>query len=290
VIGLAHLEQGPLLQRYALAPRLATLHGIARREVLLSTDMSIPAESQTRLLDPILGGRPVLLVVAAPTEAKAIIRGVTAADQQVPPINWQPVQLNDRVQLLVTGVGKANAAGGTAFALRTLQPGAVISLGVGGALPRLDSSSDPHFTHAIGQAVRCSRSVFADEGVQTPGGWQTMADRGFGPRQDMPESQSMAITADNLVLHLLEQALPGIGDCATVSTCSGTDDLALQTVSRSGCTIEAMEGAAVGLAVQRIAPQTPFIELRVISNRTGTDQAWDLTLALHKLAAVASVL
>jgi futalosine hydrolase len=269
---------------------MTTRLGIRGWEVLLSSVMSHTAASKSRLLEPILKGHPILLVVAAPTEAKAVIRGVTTVEPKSAPISWQPVQLTDRVQILISGVGKANAAGGTASALHALQPGAVISLGIGGALPRPGTSPGDRFEHAIGQAVRCTRSVFADEGVQTPGGWQTMAERGFGPRQELPESQSMAVAADDRLLRLLEAALPSRGDCATVSTCSGTDAHAMQTAARSGCTIEAMEGAAVGLAVQRIAPQIPFIELRVISNRTGNDQAWDLPSALAALASVASVL
>lgn len=252
--------------------------------------MSNPAESPIRLLDPLLAGRPLLMVVAAPTEAKAIIRGVTGNEPQSAQICWQPVRLTDRVQVLISGVGKANAAGGTASALHILQPGAVISIGVGGELPVPGSTPDERFGHTIGQAVRCTRSVFADEGVQAPSGWQTMAERGFGPRQGLSDPNGMAINADDRLLRLLEQALPISGECATVSTCSGTDELALQTAARTACTIEAMEGAAVGLAVQRIAPQIPFLELRVISNRTGSDQAWDLPLALNTLAGVASVL
>ncbi len=65
---------------------------------------------------------------------------------------------------------------------------------------------------------------------------------------------------------------------------------AWNTAARSGCTVEAMEGAAVGLAVLRSSPETPFVELRVISNSTGPDQRWDLPYALDRLTDLASAL
>ncbi|MFU8829323.1 MAG: hypothetical protein ACNA8P_07805, partial [Phycisphaerales bacterium] len=107
--------------------------------------------------------------------------------------------------------------------------------------------------------------------------------------QNTPRRQALIDASSNLMT-LLESAVPRLAGCATVSTCSGTDSLALRTAERSRCDVEAMEGAAVGLAVLRAAPQIPFIELRVISNQTGADQRWDLPLALKRLAEVASAL
>ena len=252
--------------------------------------MPKPSQTPRCLLDPALGGQPLLLVVAAPTEARAVIRGVTGITPADPRISWDPIELNQRVSLLLSGVGKSNAAGATASALGQQRFGAIVSLGVGGALPKTEELGTPDFHHHIGDAVRCLTSTFVDEGVLTERGWQTMAQRGFGPRQGMPDPDSMSIQSDHRLLNLLGAAIPEAGRCATVSTCSATNELALQTAHRSGCTVEAMEGAAVGLAAQRLAPEIPFLELRVISNRTGSDPGWDLETALGRLATVASVL
>lgn len=246
--------------------------------------------TQPRLLDPVLGEHPLLLVIAAPTEAKAAVRGVTGITPGEMTISWDPIELSERVSLLLTGVGKSNAAGGTAHALAKHHYGAVISLGIGGALPNPDRTGTIEYQLQIGDRIRCLRSVFADEGVASTGGWQTMAERGFGPRQGMSDPASMSIDGDSRLFDLLETAIPKCASCATVSTCSGTDEAAAQTVRRSGCSVEAMEGAAVGLAVQRVAPHTPFLELRAISNRTGADPGWDLASGLEGLAAIAWVL
>lgn len=203
-------------------------------------------------------------------------------------ILWEPQSLDNRVSLLLTGVGKANAAGAMGHALAKGSFGVIVSLGIGGALPTSEAADSFH--HEIGEIVCCERSAFADEGVLSPRGWETMAQRGFGPRLDLPEKISMAIDADARALDLLIARFPASGSAATVSTCSGTNSAAWNTASRSGCTVEAMEGAAVGLASLRLAPEIPFLELRVISNRTGSDQRWDLPLALDRLAELASAL
>lgn len=252
--------------------------------------MAEPSEHPRRLLDPVLDAQPLLLVIAAPAEARAVIRGVTGINPADLRISWDPIELDQRVSLLLSGVGKSNAAGATAHALGRSRYGAIVSLGVGGALPKADGTRTPSFHHQIGDPVRCLQSVFGDEGVQTDDGWQTMVQRGFGPRQGLADPDSMSIEADHWLVRLLEPTIPTIGRCATVSACSGSDELALRTAQRSGCTIEAMEGAAVGLAAQRVAPEIPFIELRVISNRTGSNPGWDLETALKGLSAIASVL
>lgn len=242
------------------------------------------------LLDPVLQGRRALLAIAAPTEARAVVRGITGADPDRLAISWQAIRISDRIDMVITGVGKSNAAGAVGHVLRPGAYASLLSLGVGGVLPKMDPSGNRIFDLPLGAAVRCSRSIFADEGVESQSGWQTMAERGFGPRQGLPHDRSMAIHADRHLLDLLSPAARTLADCATVSTCSGTDELAATVATRTACGVEAMEGAAVGLAALRIDPELPFLELRVISNRTGSDQGWDLPSALEGLTRLASVL
>ncbi len=243
------------------------------------------SSSPSRLLDPLRSSGRILLVVAAPTEAKAVVEGITGIFPEHMRIAWEPLELDDRIDLLLSGVGKANASGATARALSESRHDLVVSLGIGGALPAASGE------HSLGEIIRCEQSVFADEGVQLPdGAWATMAERKFGPRQGLPDESSMAIDADARALRLLEAAFPKLGSAATVSACSGTDEAARSITERTGCTVEAMEGAAVGLSVLRTCPAIPFLELRVISNRTGHDQGWDLPLALRRLSELAAAL
>ncbi len=177
--------------------------------------------------------------------------------------------------MLVTGVGKANASGAVARVLDPARHSGVLCVGICGSLP-----GGP----GIGAVVLATRSVFADEGIQTPEGYQDCREMGFALSPGVCDA--FAPTAGwRTILAPLSDAE---GVIATVSTCSGTDELAARVVSRTGAVAEAMEGAAVGLAAARIDPRLPFAELRVVSNTTGdrAGQRWELAGALATLGRV----
>ena len=112
----------------------------------------------------------------------------------------------------------------------------------------------------------------------TPEGFLDMTGLGF----QLGEVPGNAISCDeNLVRRL--QAVAPIVSIATVATCSGTDAAANEIRNRTGCAAEAMEGAAVVHAAQRL--NIPAIEVRAISNTTGNrhEQRWDLPKALQVL-------
>jgi len=213
--------------------------------------------------------RAVLVAVAAEPEVRAVL---DALDNAPMPPEWGLVRAGP-FEVLRTGVGKANAAGAVA---RSLDPDAhrlVLSVGLGGALPGSDLG--------VGDVVVASASVFADEGIATPGGFSDAAAMGFPPAAG---GCSLPAVTD------LAADLPGVGDAAvgvvaTVSTCSGTDRAAHETVRRTGAVVEAMEGAAVGLAALRAG--VPHGEVRIVSNTTGdrTHQVWDVPAALSRLGA-----
>jgi futalosine hydrolase len=190
---------------------------------------------------------------------------------------------------MVSGVGKANAAGATSRALQMRTYSAVINLGIAGALPGSSLT--------IGQTVLATRSVFSDEGVLTSDGFLTCSQIGFPP---LP-SHGDAAPADPGLLMLLEPLIRSrggvLGPIATVSTCSGTDALARSVAERTGAVAEAMEGAAVGLAAARFSDSfprrgSPFAEARVISNTTGErkSQVWDIKRSLAALTELAAAI
>lgn len=217
----------------------------------------------------------VLLAVASELEAKAV-----AGEAALPEL-WRAAPINNSTSIVITGVGKANAAAAIARAVATEPPAAVISLGIAGALPTPDAP-------AIGDAVLATASVFADEGIRTPGGFQTCREMGFplGPG----ESDSFAPDAALEARVLSALSAPRRGVIATVSTCSGTNAAAAEVTGRTGAIAEAMEGAAVALACARLG--VPFAELRVISNTTGDRDAqrWDMSRALAALNVAAAAL
>ena len=229
-----------------------------------------------RLLNSVISGGRGLVVVAARLEAEAVAGafGLGAADA---PAEWRIVSLDERLDLLTCGIGKSNAAGATAWALSGGAYRAVVNLGVCGALPSAGGSMlEP------GRAVVGTCAVFADEGLLTPDGFRDVAEMGFGPLASLPGG-GVAIACDAALVRALEALGDERGPIATVSTCSGTDELAQAVAERSGARVEAMEGAAMALVCARLG--VAFAEWRVVSNTTGdrARQRWDIRGALARL-------
>lgn len=221
----------------------------------------------------------VLLCVAAPAEARAVLAALGApallADQA-----WRLHRLEAAIDLVVTGVGKSGAAGAVARLLDPPRHPIVLSIGVCGSLPGAAGTAGL----PIGAIVAAAASVFADEGVAADTGFTDMARLGFPPAPGL----GAAVPAHPEVLAALRPLADAIGPIATVSTCSGTDALAIEIARRTDGVAEAMEGAAVGLVAHRLGVR--FGELRVVSNTTGsrTSQRWDLPGALARLSDVVS--
>lgn len=229
------------------------------------------------LLEEELRGR-LLIVVAAPVEARGVLRAL-GMDPSLGEREWAPVEIGERFDLVVSGVGKSAAAAATAKFLDTKRHEGVMSLGVAGSLPASGLG--------LGDVVIATRSVFADEGFETPDGFTDIASAGFPPG---PEG-GMGVECDSGLVAALEP----LGACAvvaTVSTCAGTDALAAEVRRRTGAAAEAMEGGAVGVTGQRVSGGVRFSELRVISNSTGDrgSQVWDLEGALRRLGEAARAL
>jgi futalosine hydrolase len=222
----------------------------------------------------------VLLVVAAPAEARAVASAFRAApidSRALARWDWPAVSLAPGIDLLETGIGKVNA--GAAAAVRGPGYGVVLNLGVCGALP---GDAPPE----IGEAVLASVSVYADEGVQTEASFQYAPEMGFA----LGPFAGVAIAGDDALRNALAPMADRIAPIATVSTCSGTDPLARAVAARTTAAAEAMEGAAIGHVLARLAPRTRFAELRTVSNTTGdrAAQRWDLHAALDRLTRIAA--
>ena len=216
--------------------------------------------------------RRCLIAVAAPAEARAVLEGLRA-DPRVADQPWVLHNSQDAgPDLVVTGVGKANAAGAVARCFDPARHDWILNTGVAGALPGSGL--------AIGNAVLATASVFADEGLLTDERFYDCAAMGF-PFADFPGS---AVPLDPGLRNLLRPLSDREGPIATVSTCSGTDPLARTVSERTAALAEAMEGAAVALVARRLG--SPAAELRIISNTTGrrSGQHWDLKTALERLS------
>ena len=229
------------------------------------------------LLEQKLQGQRLLLAVASPVE----VRGVFAAfddSAPVPPL-WGVTSLG-RVDVLHTGVGKANAAGALASHLAHHIYGAVVNVGIAGSLPGPGTRLVP------GGIIAATGCAFADEGLVTPDGYRSLSAMGF------PMDPTLAPTSTgHTEVFPTDAVLAGAFRCvvdaesviATVSTCSGTDAAARVVVERTGALAEAMEGAALALVARRCG--VAFCEVRAISNFTGdrAAQGWDIAGALARL-------
>jgi futalosine hydrolase len=224
------------------------------------------------------------------------------------------------VTVLAAGVAGPAAAAGTATALATARAAGdpfslVISLGIAGGFR---NQAD------IGDLVVANTLIAADLGAEsgsdtsscdissarprleeppprgpasdarpdpgagagsTTGGFLSLDHLGLGPSAMIPQEE---------IVQRLVSLLAGTGrtirtgPVLSVSTITGTAQRAAMLTRRFGPTAEAMEGYAVGVAAT--AFDTPFAEIRVISNAVGhrDRSTWDVAGALAGLSATAA--
>jgi futalosine hydrolase len=199
----------------------------------------------------------LLVVTAVAAEADAVRAGADPDHVIVEPV----------------GVGPAEAAAGTARLLATGRYRAVISAGIAGGFPG---------RAPVGATVLAARSIAADLGAESPGGFLPVEELGFGRSR---------IDADPALLKALTAALPEaiVGDVLTLATVTGTAATAEGLKNRFPAAVaEAMEGFGVAVA----AGDLPFAELRTISNPVGPRDraAWRLKEAFAALSTASGAL
>lgn len=177
----------------------------------------------------------------------------------------------------VLGVGKAAAAMRATQQLLVGRPEWLLLIGVCGAYPGSGLE--------VGSLCLVGEDVLADEGVALPdGAFLDLAALGLagsglrGPCGPFMADQARTQQAARLL------AAPVVRG-ATVSACSGNDELSRALAGRSGAQVETMEGGAVLMVCQELG--VPAVQLRCVSNRTG-DRAragWDLRGAVERLHA-----
>ncbi|GIE67758.1 hypothetical protein Apa02nite_038660 [Actinoplanes palleronii] len=199
---------------------------------------------------------------------------VTAVDAEAEALR---AVLADAVVVEAVGVGPAAAAAGTARLLARSDYRAVLSVGIAGGFPgRAD----------VGGTVLATRTIAADLGAESPGGFLPIEELGFG---------SSTLETDPALLKALQAALPHAvtGDVLTLSTVTGTAETAARLAARFPQAVaEAMEGYGVATAAAGAGAGVPFAELRSISNPIGPRDraAWRLADAFAALRAAAPAL
>ena len=203
----------------------------------------------------------LLVVTAVPVEREALAGSVAA--ERIDPIGPYEAFRGGGLTLISAGVGPAAAAAATAtaLALSADAPYAlVVSAGIGGGFAGRAE---------LGELVEASVIVAADLGAQSPDGFLSVADLGFGSGEI--EAAELGLTGARR------------GPILTVSTVTGTAERAAELAARGGVA-EAMEGFGVAEAARQFG--VPCGEVRAISNVVGIRQRekWDILGALAALA------
>ncbi|MEU2230050.1 futalosine hydrolase [Streptomyces vietnamensis] len=257
----------------------------------------------------------ILIVTAVAAEADSVSAGLGLGAPEPLPLPGGLVlrRHENRVDVLVGGVGPAAvaAATGTALAYEALAGsgyGLVVSAGIAGGFQP---------TAPVGSVVVSSAIVAADLGAETPDGYLTVEELGFGRSAHLvPEELTGRITAALASATRSTEgpdaggpphasgpaatdpphasgpdAVPAAGvppytlaPVLTVSTVTGTARRAAELVERHPtAAAEAMEG--FGVAEAAAAYGVPVVEIRAVSNAVGPRDraAWRIGEALGAL-------
>lgn len=227
--------------------------------------MSADHDSVDRPIEPSsMQGLSILVMTSVSAEKDAVLRGLGGSN---------------RFAVEIAGVGPAAAAASTATALAAGRYGLVINAGIAGGFVGKAQ---------VGSLVIASEIIAADLGAQTPDGFCSVDELGFGSAR-VPVDQKLAMR--------VAKALQGagltvrMGPILTLSTVTGTAATAEELAARvPGATAEAMEGYGVATAARLHG--LPVLEIRAISNPVGPRDraAWRIQDALQALAAASSVL
>jgi futalosine hydrolase len=209
-------------------------------------------------------GLRILVVTAVSAERDAVMQGLHGANN---------------VDVLVAGVGAAMAAAKTAKELTKRKYDLVVSMGIGGGFPGKAE---------VGSIVVANEIIAADLGAQTPEGFSSLDELGFGSAHVAVDSDLVSrITKGMHTAGLIVTSGPII----TVSTVTGTTATSSELSSRvPGVIAEAMEGYGVAIAAEDQG--IPIIEIRTVSNLVGPRDrdSWRIKEALDALATSSSVL
>jgi futalosine hydrolase len=207
----------------------------------------------------------VLIMTAVEAERDAVLRGLDGAT---------------KFAVVAGGVGAAAAAASTAKALADAHHhpyDAVVSMGIGGGFAGQAE---------VGSLAVASEIVAADLGAETPEGFCSVDELGFGSSR----VQACGSLAAQVLAALQAAGLPArLGPIVTVTTVTGTAATAARLAARvPGALAEAMEGYGVAIAAELHG--LPVLEIRGISNAVGPRDrsAWRIKDALDALAAASS--
>jgi futalosine hydrolase len=209
--------------------------------------------------------RRILIMTSVEAERDAILRGIGT---------------DSRIDVILAGVGPISAGIQTTKALSEDKYDLVINMGIaGGFVGKAE----------VGTLVVANEIVSADLGAESPEGFITLDELGFGA--------STRVKTDGELVEVLLEAIKeaGIsayaGNILTLSTVTGTAETTSKLQMREpGALAEAMEGYGVAMAAKEFG--VPVLEIRSISNPIGPRDrsAWRIKEALVTLESASKVI
>jgi futalosine hydrolase len=207
---------------------------------------------------------PLALLCAVPAEGAELRAAL--ADARDAEVGRKPATEGTldgvRVLLLPVGMGKTNAAHAATALLETRAVRGAVGFGIAGAYAGAGL--------AVGDVALASEAVYADEGVETPGGWLStegigipLLERGGAQRFNHFPLDAARVERARAALEAAGVRVR-VGPALTVSTCSGTAARGAELARRFGALTEGMEGAALAHVCALYG--VPFLEVRGISN------------------------
>jgi futalosine hydrolase len=209
--------------------------------------------------------RRILIMTSVSPEREAILRGI-GQDQ--------------RIDVLLAGVGPISAAIQTAKALGANPYDLVINMGIaGGFIGKAET----------GSLVIADYIVSADLGAESPEGFITLDELGFGASTRVPVDAELVSSISSACS---ESGISVItGTILTLSTVTGTQETAAALIAREPkAAAEAMEGYGVAMAAGEY--DVPVLEIRAISNPIGPRDrsAWRMKEAFDTLERASKVI
>ncbi|OOE10102.1 futalosine hydrolase [Fictibacillus arsenicus] len=209
--------------------------------------------------------RRILIMTSVEAERDAILRGIGT---------------DSRIDVKLAGVGPISAGIQTAKALAADEYDLVINMGIAGGFKEKAE---------VGSLVIANEIVSADLGAESPEGFITLDELGFG-------ASTRVKTDSDLVQILLESIKAAnipvqAGNILTLSTVTGTAETTSKLQQREpGALAEAMEGYGVAMAAKEFG--LPVLEIRSISNPIGPRDrsAWRIKDALVTLESASKVI
>jgi len=230
-------------------------------------------------------GRLLALVTATAIEMRSALAGIPdhGAGWDVPARGAGLARIFGRDALLVvTGVGPVNAALEMGAVLGRYDVSGVLNLGLAGSF---DLNAAP-----LESVVAASREAFPEYGVVSEAPFADASAFPFPQWEDAAGRvfQSLELSPDDSAGEMglvLPQSVRR-GAALTVAGITGTFERARAMAEQNGALTESMEGFALALACR--TRQTPFLEVRTISNRVGERDRtkWKLIKALEGLGSV----